>query len=44
MVDDPERHALCAEALDSYEPAPDLYDERLGPWPAPAEVDDWLLF
>ncbi|PAP76367.1 hypothetical protein [Rubrivirga marina] len=43
-VDDPERHRLCAEALDAYEPMPDLYDERLGPWPAPAEVDDGLPF
>ncbi len=43
-VDDPERYRLCAEALDDYEPAPDLYDERLGPWPAPAEVEDWLPF
>jgi len=29
-VGTPERHALCANALDGYEPAFDLYDERLG--------------
>ena len=43
-VADPDRHALCAEALDGYAPAPDLYDERLGPWPAVAGVDPWLPF
>jgi len=43
-VSDPDRHAACAEALDACEPPPDLSDERLGPWPARVEVDDWLPF
>jgi len=43
-VEDPERHRLCAEALDALEPEPDLYDRPLGPWPAPAPVEEWLPF
>ena len=43
-VGDPERHRLCAEALDAYEPEPDLYDRPLGPWPAPAPVEDGMPF
>ena len=43
-VADPDRHRAFAAALDAYEPEPDLYDETLGPWPAPAEVDSDLPF
>ena len=43
-VADPERHAACAAALDAYEEPPDLYDEALGPGPAPSEVESSLPF
>ena len=33
-VDEPERYAVCAAALDRYEPVPDLHDDPLGPQPA----------
>ena len=42
-VADPERHRICAAALDAYEPAPVLYDEPIGPWPE-ADTEDWMPF
>lgn len=43
-LDDPDRNRAFAEALDALEPEPDLYDEPLGPWPAPSPVEDWMPF
>ena len=45
-VSDPERHAVCAAALDDYEPVPDLDDALAGPVVPlePADVDDALPF
>lgn len=43
-VEDPERHRLCAEALDALEPEPDLFDRPLGSSLAPAPLEDWLPF
>ena len=43
-VSDPERHRVCAAALDAYEPEPLLYDWPIGPMPALTETDDGLPF
>ena len=42
---DPDRHAVCVAVLEGYgEPTPDLHDQPLGSWPAPAETDTDLPF